>query len=175
MQNRGFTLIELLVVVLIIGILTAVALPQYQKAVAKAEAAEAMVLLDALATGEQIYIMANGKVAPIVVGSDTFFKTVEALDVSMPPAEKIKQRWKPLIGNNSDSDTSISLCSEKAPKYKLKINVIAPNATYPDRIRVSRSCQGAFCKVISNGHQCAHYGGDGDPAWCYESLTVTSC
>lgn len=45
-QKHGFTLLELLVVVLILGILSAIALPQYRKAVEKSRAAEAVLLLN---------------------------------------------------------------------------------------------------------------------------------
>ena len=47
-MKKGFTLIELLVVVLIIGILSSVSLPQYQKAVFKARYAEAASMMSAL-------------------------------------------------------------------------------------------------------------------------------
>ena len=73
-MKKGFTLIELLVVVLIIGILSAVALPQYEKSVEKSRATQAMTLVKSIADAQKIYYMANGKYA----------KKFDDLDIGMP-------------------------------------------------------------------------------------------
>lgn len=62
-KNAGFTLIELLVVVLIIGILSVVALPQYQKAVEKSRAVQALVTGKHIIKMQELYYLANGKYA----------------------------------------------------------------------------------------------------------------
>ena len=59
--NKGFTLIELLVVVLIIGILAAIALPQYQLAVDKAEFTKYQAMVSSLRDAYDEYVLIHGK------------------------------------------------------------------------------------------------------------------
>ena len=60
MHPKGFTLIEMLVVVLIIGVLTAVAMPQYRKVMDRSKVAEALQLLPALWEARERWILENG-------------------------------------------------------------------------------------------------------------------
>ena len=76
-MKKAFTLIELLVVVLIIGILAAIALPQYQKAVDKSRAMTVISALKAIKDAQEVYYLAN----------QDYATDFDLLDVQLPGGE----------------------------------------------------------------------------------------
>ena len=82
-MNKAFTLIELLVVVLIIGILAAIALPQYQKAVLKSHFVQTKALAETLAKAQNVYYLANG----------FYSQSFHELDVDTPPYTREADDW----------------------------------------------------------------------------------
>ena len=86
-MKKGFTLIELLVVVLIIGILSAVALPQYSRAVEKSRAAEALTIADAVHKSVTLYYLAT----------NSFPSSLDELDIQVSPSKT----FDIVMGNNN--------------------------------------------------------------------------
>ena len=104
---KAFTLIELLVVVLIIGILAAIALPQYERAVRKSRVAEARINLKAVIDATDRCILANGNTAHC---------GWNGLDVEVPTDTK---NWHYYIDECSDGGTGIWGCTAFAePKFE---------------------------------------------------------
>ena len=145
-MKRGFTLIELLVVVLIIGILSSVALPQYQKAVMKARITEAKTALKAITDATQFYILEHNEVPA----------SINDLSIGVPASNN----WTYWYRNCNTKGTKPG-CSISATPKKAGLPV---GGTETPNYDPSGSLYGLYEAIendlnISTQENCAKYGG----------------
>ncbi len=134
--KRAFTLIELLVVVLIIGILSAIALPQYRLAILRTKMVQAFTTMHALEQAQQAYYLANG----------VFTINLEDLGETFPTVTYQSCQW-----NNSGSRTVLH-CHVVLNSISLETNF----SSLTGRI-MERSCQAPINDSLRN-RVCATYG-----------------
>ncbi len=165
MNNRAFTLIELLVVVLIIGILSAVALPQYQLAVNKTRLAGVLPIMQAIKQANQVYFLENGK----------YTNNPEELGISLPGGYSL---------SGTDESTSRVLSLPNGNSYEI-VKELGPGYDHP-RIQGScNKCAGAMWVAFdTNLWRCYPAGTDqgvrvcksyGASASCLQSCKSSGC
>ena len=162
MKNKqAFTLIELLVVVLIIGILAAVALPQYQKVVEKARASEALSMMKTIADASRAYYMANGN----------YPQNIDELDIEIPGTSitnfnvhRVQSKWFEYGTNRSSTNTVIAIANRLPLSTFYWLNYFDDNVIccYANNTKGND-----FCKSFSKGKTNAEHSGGEFPT-CYQ-------
>lgn len=117
-RTGGFTLIELLVVVLIIGILAAVAIPQYFRVVEKGKAVEALQMGSDLNAAQERYMARTGSYY-----SGTFtLPNASVFDVSFQALRSFSNSVT--LGANGANSWNASFTRVNGPSYYGNYNIL---------------------------------------------------
>lgn len=164
-MRSGFTLIELLVVVLVIGILASIAVPQYQKAVEKSRAMQALTLLKTTADAFQAHHMATGTWATSFdeLAVDIPWTGHQKFDPDMTDARSNGQ-WSVGIEHNNYTILYAGRISGKYQGAYFNIGFVNPDGLVENPIIMCRERisggsflfdtslpAGAFCEKIMKG------------------------
>lgn len=146
-KQGGFTLIELMIVVAIIGVLAAIAIPQYQNYVARSQASEALTITSAVRADIAEYYALNGKMpdnASELKAAAGEAASNDDLDISGRYVEKVRY---------SDKKIKATFAGEGESALEGAIMYIAPADT----------------DNLANGWQCSWASGgsftDGKDSW----------
>ncbi len=113
-KHRGFTLIELLIAVLIIGVLAAIAVSAYQKAVLKSRFSSIIPPTKTIADAQEFYYMNNGSYTTDVEALEVTLKNNEDLTIQLSE----KDKYKYVMGSHNKADKNHYIVYQKhSPKF----------------------------------------------------------
>jgi len=144
-MKKGFTLIELLVVVLIIGILSSVALPQYTKAVEKARMAEILTMGKSFVQAERVYFMENG-----VVTSD-----IDALSIEIPESSDFEYSFT----TDNSNVARMFFASPNMPNFEARSDgaFICSDYNGTNKCKYLMPCNNPIADSMGSGMTCVNF------------------
>lgn len=154
-MQKGFTLIELMIVVAIIGILAAIAIPQYQDYTARSQTTRAVSEISALKTAAEAAIL-QGKT--IVSGTEG---SAAEIDLGFPGSS--------LLNGTGKAQLTISGGNGATPSITATLGGSSSNSIKTATITLTRANNGSWSCVMGSGPTAAGWKNSYAPAGCPHS------